>query len=300
MFLPKFPEFTELTLNHQSILKQYTLQFPPYSDYTFSSLWCWNLDNSCRLSDLNDNLVILFADYLTQQSFISFLGNHSINETVGTLLEAIKQFDCSPHLQLIPDHNFTKIALDKRYKLIQDIDGQDYVYDLDDLAQMAGRKYQAHRNFINRFTNNYQWHVELLDLRQPQTWHEINNLLKVWITDKTAQGIDVSNDLQAVTRLSYILDQIDLTIVGLYVSKQLVGYTINEHNQHNYATNLFEHADTSYVGVFRVLKQQTAIKLLDKGYKYWSHQQDLGIPGLRRSKQSYRPKFYLKKWSIGL
>jgi hypothetical protein len=45
--------------------------------------------------------------------------------------------------------------------------------------------------------------------------------------------------------------------------------------------------------------KMTAEKLLKEKYEYMNCEQDLGLPGLRLSKQALRPHFYLKKYTLG-
>ena len=42
-------------------------------------------------------------------------------------------------------------------------------------------------------------------------------------------------------------------------------------------------------------------KILDlRGVKYFNWEQDLGLPGLRKSKEKYHPSFFFKKFIVGL
>ncbi len=156
---------------------------------------------------------------------------------------------------------------------------------------LAGRKYQTHRNFINRFVKLHQWETRVLDLADEADRQAVVQVMTLWQHNKTKEGMDVGVDLHAIEQLRTLLDQVPLLAVGIYVNDMLCGYTI-------YATNLFEHADTHYTGIFRVLKQQTALQLQRQGYRYWNHQQDSGFLGLRKSKDSFRPAFYLRKMTI--
>ena len=298
---PKFPEFTTLSLAHQPIIERYTHKFPPYSDYTFASLWCWNEGDVLEVADLHGNLVVKFLDYFSKERFFSFLGDNQIEKSLNDL------FDCVaytagylPRLQFIPEHNLHTLPLTfhERYIVEEDRDNHDYIYALHELATMAGGKYQTPRNFINRFTRRYNWQTRVLNLADAHDWQDITQLLESWILNKAEGGMKVDVDLHALMRLRSLLNQVAVFALGLYVDGTLCGYTINELKQQGYATNLFEHANTDYVGVFKFLKKQTALHLKQMGYQYWNHQQDSGFLGLRKSKESFRPAFYLKKLTI--
>lgn len=85
--IPEFPEFKKLELSDKKDIEQFTSKFPPYSDFNFVSMWSWDIKGEMRVSQLNDNLVVRFTDYLTGEPFYSFLGNNKVNDTAEKLLE---------------------------------------------------------------------------------------------------------------------------------------------------------------------------------------------------------------------
>ena len=44
--LPKFPEFKKLELNDKAVLHSVTALLPPYSDFNFTSLFSWNVNDA--------------------------------------------------------------------------------------------------------------------------------------------------------------------------------------------------------------------------------------------------------------
>ena len=88
MFLniPQFPNFKPLDLNDQADINTLIKQHPPYSDYNFISMWTWDVDQSIQISQLYNNLVVIFSDYITSDNFLSFLGTNNIADTVDVLL----------------------------------------------------------------------------------------------------------------------------------------------------------------------------------------------------------------------
>src|SRR5689334_12270344 len=53
--IPIFPTFKPLAFTDQFAVESWARQFPPFADFNFISLWCWNTDNNIKLSWLNDN-----------------------------------------------------------------------------------------------------------------------------------------------------------------------------------------------------------------------------------------------------
>ena len=74
----------------QEEIEKITSDFPPYSDFNFVSLWCWNLTNKTQLSLLNDNLVIRMEDYTTADIFYMFIGQSKIKNTIEILFKHLE------------------------------------------------------------------------------------------------------------------------------------------------------------------------------------------------------------------
>ena len=48
--LPTFPEFKPLELSDKNDVENFTSKFPPYSDFNFVSMWCWDIKEEMRIS----------------------------------------------------------------------------------------------------------------------------------------------------------------------------------------------------------------------------------------------------------
>src|SRR3990167_1574661 len=106
---PLFPEFNPLTLEDKEGIENFTKQFPPYSDFNFTSMWSYDTDNDVQFSWLNGNFVMIFRDYITKNPFYSFLGNSKPIETINALLEYSKSQNLPEELFLIPEDNIKEI-----------------------------------------------------------------------------------------------------------------------------------------------------------------------------------------------
>ena len=83
--LANFPNFKLLELTDCEAVLSITSKLPPYSDFNFVSIWSWNLYDKIMISQLNGNLVVKFTDYITGESFYSFIGNTEVEKTTKEL-----------------------------------------------------------------------------------------------------------------------------------------------------------------------------------------------------------------------
>src|SRR6185369_3066931 len=101
--IPQFPKFKPIELSDKEEVEGFNDKFPPYSDFNFISRWSWNLKGEMKLSILNENLVVHFTDYLSGDSFYSFLGDKKVDETASALLDFSVKKKFRSKLHLIPE-----------------------------------------------------------------------------------------------------------------------------------------------------------------------------------------------------
>ncbi len=174
----------------------------------------------------------------------------------------------------------------------EDIDNHEYIYRREDLAELSGRKYHKKRNLIAQFKDRREYIVKPIneDTRTDaldilNTWHKLSD-----------------NDADYIPAKEAILYQHMLKLEGwiLYLKTTPVAYTLGETipNTNTWAMH-YEKALISYKGAFQVIDMETA-KHLPATIEYINKEQDLGKPGLRQAKESYRPVSFVKKFTCAI
>ena len=140
----------------------------------------------------------------------------------------------------------------------------------------------------------------MLDITQPRTQTDV---VRVFVGREhsklqASHDNDAANELQALNRVFAYADPSVLVTFGLYTYGELTAFIICEKNDENWCTGHFWKANTAYRGIYRYLMFKTAETLLAAGYTWLNIEQDLGIDGLRRMKQSFKPSVMLKKYTV--
>jgi hypothetical protein len=86
--------------------------------------------------------------------------------------------------------------------------------------------------------------------------------------------------------------------VALYLDGVCVGFSVNEVLDDTYVLCHFQKAVLDFENVDVFLSNVVAKEAMHFGCHYINWEQDLGIPGLRELKQSYKPDLFLKKYTI--
>ncbi len=296
--IPEFPQFRPLTLSDRDEVERHTSKYHPYSDFNFVSMYAWDVRGEMGLSILNNNLVVRFTDYINGQPFFSFLGDNIVDETVETLINYSSDLGFPCELKLVPEASIK--GLDKtKFKAVEDPDNFDYVYDVDKLKSFEGSEYHTKRNEISKFLrHNENVETRKLDLLDTKTKSDILNLNYEWLENKKATDpfFDIKNELLAIDRFLNMNSE-KLHAIGVFSGEELIAYSVNEICSNQCAIGHF-YKSKRHNGDFSYLMKKSAQFLSQCNIKYLNFEQDLGIEGLRKSKNSYNPVNFLKKYLV--
>jgi hypothetical protein len=299
--IPEFPKFKSVELSDKKDIEKFTSKHPPYSDFNFISMWSWDIRGEMRISELNNNLVVRFTDYISGEPFYSFLGDNKVNETVEALLKLSKKEGLKPVLRLVPEVSLKNIDSQK-FKIKEDPDNFDYIYDVPMLASLKGTKYETHRNLINQFKrNNSDWRAVKINVSEILHKNEVISLFTHWVINKNHSLIiqEYKNEFLALNKLLSVEqpEKFNLSCFAIYAKQDLVGFIINE-KIGKYNIIHFEKADIGCKGAYPLLMQEN-LKVLEKeGIECLNFEQDLGIEALRFTKRKFCPSSFLKKYRI--
>jgi hypothetical protein len=173
----------------------------------------------------------------------------------------------------------------------------DYLYNAEDLAELAGRRYSGQRNHINRFRKLFDdWRFEAVgegNLGRVREFFETYSKERVRddpvYAEGNAKALEVIDNMEAYRQLGGALFAGDAVVGAAF--GEISGDTLFVHT---------EKALTEYHGSYPMLVQQFSRMYATVGVKYINREEDDGIEGLRVSKLSYHPRELLEKYNVEL
>lgn len=299
--IPRFPAFRRLKIGDRAAIEAITRQFPPYSDFDFTSLYAWDIDETCVISMLGGNLVVRFRDYTSDAHFLSFIGQNAVVETAETLLRHARQEALQPRLQLIPD---VVVAADERlwdcFAVTLDRDNFDYVYTVDSWAHFLHPGFREHRRKMTRCRERASLEHRVLDLSDLCHQDAVLDLFHRWAAQKPGLLVEKwQHELTALRRVFALTVDGQLSACGFHDGDRLVAFSVWEGlRDGEYALIHFQKADRAYSGLSSWQAHELGRLLHSRGFRLINFEQDLGIPGLREYKRSLQPCRYLRKYTI--
>lgn len=162
----------------------------------------------------------------------------------------------------------------------------DYLYSVSDLTTLAGKKYHGKRNHIARFEADNDWKYEILSIENKE---ECKAMCQAWYEEHVRMGNRAALiDRGVVENAFRYFEELHFTGGVLYRSSRVVGFTIGEPiNGDTYAVHI-EKAFSDIQGSYAVINREY-VKHEMQEYQYVNREEDDGLEGLRKAKESYHP-----------
>lgn len=287
-------KFSPITLNCQEKFNQVLSKTSQLtSDYTFANIWGWTDYYGLELT-CSDDLVWIRQ---TKPELIHWapLGDwESVDwekcellNTSGTKFTRIPE-KLAMHLQNI---------FGDKLILEENRDHFDYVYSIEELIELRGKKFHKKKNLLRQFIKSYDFEYreitpdcveEVLEMQFDwYRWQEENNNSAALVAENEA----ISKVLKEIDTITH------LTGGTLRIDGRLVAYTIAEPLGEDTIVIHFEKGNTYFKGIYQAINQMFLEKSAN-GRKFVNREQDLGEPGLRKAKLSYNQIDFMKKYEI--
>ncbi len=261
-------------------------------EYTFGNLLVWSTSYLTTICKYKDFLLCRWGRNNNYMYSVP-IGKGDFKDAVEQIISDAKSFHITPVIYGVTE-NYKKL-IDKyfpnRFSYEYDEGYNDYIYSVEKMAELRGKKYHGKRNHITNFKkNNPDWSFEILN---QDNINECIALHSQWIKNHEDDE-DYSYEFEAV--LTAFENYEKLGFVGglIRVDGKVIAYTMGERHSDRLFVTHFEKAPAEIQGAYPIINQEFTRNCL-MNYEYVNREEDLGLEGLRKAKQSYNPELFLEK-----
>ena len=174
----------------------------------------------------------------------------------------------------------------------QDIDAQDYVYDVKMHQTLSGKKMQKRRNHYNAFIKEYENRYIFRSLNKNDK-SIVLNFMDEWMqTSDYKDSIEIEK--MGISNLFDIFDEIHLKGGCIFVDNKLKGFNLYSELSDRMLQMHVEKVDKSIRGLSCALLKFT---LQDCSYELMNREDDMGLEHLRKAKKDMNPIYKVKKYT---
>lgn len=172
----------------------------------------------------------------------------------------------------------------------------DYVYSVEELASLAGRRFHSKKNLLNQFVRDNAFQVVALNERTVECALALQTEWFLW--RDTEDDATLAAENHAIVRVFHDWSRLEGIVgAGITVDGKMVAYTVADPLDDTTLVIHFEKGCPQFRGVYQAINQMF-LERFGQGFMWVNREQDLGDAGLRRAKLSYHPAFFMKKYAV--
>ncbi len=262
-------------------------------EYSYTTAYMWSRHYRVTIARVGDAL-LLRSDGGDTPSFLLPIG-----VPLEQGMELLQRYTASQNIPLrlhgVDEQSLAWLCerYPNRIRYTSSPDDYDYIYRTEDLATLPGNTYHGKKNHISSFSRRYDWRYEPLTDDNAAQAEELSRL---WCAEKGGcEDAGLLSERCAIRRLLRHRRELSVTGGLIVVDGKAVAFTLGSPINEQVFDVHVEKALSEYAGAYAVINREFAKTLT--AYRYLNRENDMGIPGLRRAKESYRPAILLKKYT---
>jgi hypothetical protein len=298
--IPTLPDMRPLTLDDHRVLSGLLGELrPAQSELTFTNLLVWRDAYQIQLSRVGDAVAVLAWRADPDDSFLfPPLGEDADASMVRCCLEYMAQEGHRPRMSRATEADLARLGISEdTFSIEADRDQWDYVYRVQDLIELRGNRYHRKRNHIEQLRSRHEFAYRPLT---PELVPACQELQDRWCDEKHCDLVaTLRAEARAVKEVLESCETLGVTGGCIEIEGRVEAFTLGELLNPETVVIHIEKANAAFHGLYQVINQQF-LEREWRDFTYVNREQDLGIPGLRRAKDSYHPDHMVEKFNVAL
>lgn len=264
----------------------------------FGTMYLWGTAFGQQVARLGNRILACYREE-NKISFAFPFGKGPLTPAIQQMRREAERCGCALTINGMTESQMQQLTAEypTQFVITDNRDNADYVYEVEKLANLKGKKLQNKRNHCNRFEKEHaDWKFEPME---PRHFEDCRALLREWEANHE-DGDEMQDAERLVIEQSFAnFETLGLEGGVLYADGKLVAFTLGELvGQHSFDTRL-EKAEASVNGAYQMINREFARMLMERhpDLKYVNREEDMGHENLRKAKLSYHPDVLLMKYS---
>lgn len=289
-------QFKKITIEDKAILTEYlSLRKYRACDFSIGNLILWSDVYNTQFAVSEDNLFIKFVE--NNIEYFTFpAGKGDLKQAFEWMFDYCREHDLEFKMNVVEPSMFEEI--EKLYPGMFEISYQrnnaDYVYNVEDLKNLSGKKYHGKKNHVNKFKKTHtDWSYEKIT---DENTTECIEMVKEWrVQNGCRQDKSKADEICALIKGLKLRKELNMIGGIIRDEGKIIALTLGEQSGDDMFIIHFEKAFSHIEGAYQMINQQFIINELAENFVYVNREEDMGVEGLRKAKESYHPAFMAEK-----
>ena len=217
------------------------------------------------------------------------------------ILEASRKERIKPYFFGVTEDNLSLFeqSIKHSFKITEQRDWFEYLYRSEKFVDFASSELSKQRRAVNRFWNLYGAEAAVERI-SPSNIQKVVKYQSAWLANNLDRNMDRDS---LISENESILNGLDnfwsLNLEGIIVSvgKSVRGYAYGTILPGGAFDIIAQKGDVEYQQIYKVVLQEH-VKTFYERAELTNMEEDIGLVGLRRSKERYKPDYMLKKYIV--
>ena len=269
-------------------------------EYSFANLFLWGRQEIAFV----ENCVVFFSHFFGRSVYPYPLGTGDKKAALEAILADSRQrgIPCRITGMTEADRQELEDLFPDRFSIRPARDSFDYVYTVDALADLKGKKLQKKRNHVNRFrTEHPEYRVEPICCENVS---RIQHMVNDWYVSRKLSDPEGDYFLEslAMAKAFRHYDALNMEGIALLEGDRVLAVTMGSIMAPDMLDVHFEKAVEDVPGAYNTVNAEFArhIRLKFPEVRFLNREDDMGLEGLRTAKLSYLPDHMIEKYQACL
>jgi hypothetical protein len=288
-----------IEITHKALFDEYFQKYPPeISEFTFTNLFMWRNYYNFLFMEYKNHLLLFSYDFLKSRrkpinsdtlDYLYFFPPIGANPD-KIIIELFKNLG-NIEVHRVPEDICVNVKSDTEFSNLnldcfEDRNNWDYIYNRDKILNLAGNKYRQNRRWLQKFLNTYNYDFQLLTMDLIEKCKELQ--LEWCIMRACTEDESLEAEQAAIYEALNNFNDLEFSGGILCVDDKCAAYTFGEMLNEKTLVIHIEKAHMEYEGSYQAINNFFLNNCCVDTICV-NREQDLGIEGLRRAKESYKP-----------
>ena len=196
---------------------------------------------------------------------------------------------------------FLKLEENPRYLVKEEEDFKDYLYDAEELRTLPGKRFHKKKNLVNKFKREDEGRWEYRSIccsEKVVVWEFLDRWYQSRVKEEGNGEDTLEYEIKGIHEVLQNCMSIDHYIGGIFIDGRLEAFSIGAYNpREEMASISIEKGNPEIPGIYQVINQEFLLHEFPKA-KLVNREDDMGLAGLRKAKESYNPIDFARKYMV--
>ncbi len=293
--------FKPIAVEDKSLYEQHLHASPPRGcEFSFINVFLWGNQNFAIV----EGCLVLLSHFGEVAVYSYPIGNGDKKAAVSAIIadSKVRGIPCRINGMTPDEKEWLQAQFPDLFEFITTENSYDYVYDINALAELRGKKYHGKRNHINRFLENHP--VYTVEPINGINIKAVRDMAEDWFLNRECQMPESNFTMEraALDKLFSSFEKLEAEGLLLKNGENILAFTVGSRFYNDIFDIHFEKARWDADGAYPLINNEFAKYIRNKFSEvcYLDREEDMGLPGLRQAKQSYHPIYRVEKWRASL